>query len=164
MRGRSTSWRAMLRSAPRPVGRRIAMNRTGEVRSLLFNTNVWLDFYYGDKPDTAATHRLFILAAEKDVNLLFALTTKDVYSAHFKALSRAENGGSLFKRRLINLILPIFGQRPTRRSRYKCTCAPRCHRLSLCAHQSGSRGRGRPRSPRLRPATRGARCTSRGSR
>lgn len=65
----------MLRSAPRLVGRSIAMSRSmaGEVRSLLLDTNVWLDFYCGDRPSSATAHHLFILAAEKDVNLLFAL-------------------------------------------------------------------------------------------
>lgn len=69
---------------------------TRRVQSILLDTNVWLDFYFGDRPRNPSARRLFRLADERGITLLYAITSsKDVYylsTVELKAIARKERG------------------------------------------------------------------------
>ena len=70
-----------------------------KIGPLLLDTNIWLDLYLAERPGHACASRLFRLAAEHDITLLYAIgTIKDVYylaCSHLKRSARAANGGVL---------------------------------------------------------------------
>lgn len=72
---------------------------TRRVQSILLDTNVWLDFYFGERPRNPSARRLFRLADKRNIALLFAVTSsKDVYylsAAELKAAARKEHGAAL---------------------------------------------------------------------
>lgn len=65
-------------------------------RSVVVDTNVWLDFYLGARPGHQAAQNALTAAHMQEVNLLYAVTTaKDVYylsSANLKRDTRASTG------------------------------------------------------------------------
>lgn len=80
---------------------------TRQVQSILLDTNVWLDFYFGDRPRNPSAHRLFRLAGERGITLLYAITSsKDVYylsTVELKAIARKEHGGALSEEEAVGI-------------------------------------------------------------
>lgn len=68
-------------------------------RSILIDTNVWIDFYLGGRPGHAAARELLLKASAAGVQLLHAVSsTNDVFflvAADFKRAARRQGGGTL---------------------------------------------------------------------
>ena len=77
----------------------ITQRQADRVRLIIFDTNIWLDYYLGFRAGNAAATRLLTLANNSSCELLYAVTSsKDLFyliAADFKRAARQNNDGAL---------------------------------------------------------------------